>query len=47
MPSLAFAGFLKYMGEGDNITIKNNKIFYKDRIIPIDNKGQTLISWHG
>lgn len=47
LPSLSFAGFLKYMGEEDNITIKNNKIFYKDRVIPIDNKGQTLISWHG
>lgn len=47
MPSLAFAGFLKYMGAEDNITIKNNKIFYKGRVIPIDNKGETMISWHG
>lgn len=47
MPSLSFAGFLKYMGEGNKITIKNNKIFYKDRVIPIDNKGETMISWHG
>lgn len=47
MPSLSFAGFLKYMGEDGNITIKNNKIFYKDRVIPIDNKGETIISWHG
>lgn len=47
LPSLSFAGFLKYMGDEDKISIKNNKIFYKDRVIPIDNKGQTLISWHG
>lgn len=47
MPSLSFAGFLKYMGDDDKITIKNNKIFYKDRVIPIDNTGETIISWHG
>lgn len=47
MPSLAFAGFLKYMGEDGTITIKNNKIFYKGRVIPINNKGETPISWHG
>lgn len=47
LPSLSFAGFLKYMGEGDTIKVKHNKIFYKDRVIPIDNKGQTLIGWHG
>ncbi len=46
MPSLAFAGFLKYMGEGDKITIKDNKILYKDRVIPIDNNGIVNISWH-
>lgn len=49
MPSLAFAGFLKYMGadfENDQITIKNGKIHYKDRIIPIDNNGVVNISRH-
>lgn len=47
MPSLSFAGFLKYMGEGDKITIKNNNIFYKNRIIPINKNGESIISWHG
>ncbi len=47
MPSLAFAGFLKYMGKEEKIVIKNNKIFYKGRIIPVDNNGETIISWHG
>lgn len=47
MPSLSFAGFLKYMGEDGTITVKNNKILYKDRVIPIDNNGETIISWHG
>lgn len=47
MPSLAFAGFLKYMGEDGSITIKNNKLFYKDRVIPVNKKGLTPISWHG
>lgn len=47
MPSLAFAGFLKYMGDDDKITIKKDKIFYKDRIIPVNNKGQFNVSWHG
>lgn len=47
LPSLAFAGFLKYMGEDDNIAIEHNKIYYKDRVIPVDNNGETLISWHG
>lgn len=47
MPSLSFAGFLKYMGKESDIIIKNNKIFYKDRIIPIDNEGKTSVSWHG
>lgn len=46
MPSLAFAGFLKYMGEGDKIQVKNKKIFYKDRVIPVDNSGIVNISWH-
>lgn len=44
MPSLAFAGFMKYMGEPDKITIKNNKIYYKDRIIPINSDGVVNIS---
>lgn len=46
MPSLAFAGFLKYMGEGGKIVIKNHKIFYKNRVIPIDENGVVNISWH-
>lgn len=46
MPSLAFAGFLKYMGEGGKIVIKNHKIFYKNRVIPIDDNGVVNISWH-
>lgn len=46
MPSLAFEGFLKYMGEGDKISVKNNKIYYKDRVIPIDSNGIVNISWH-
>lgn len=47
MPSLAFAGFLKYIGEDGTVTIRDNKIFYKGRIIPINNNGDTPISWHG
>lgn len=47
MPSLAFAGFLKYMGEGGDIVVNNNKIFYKGREIPINRNGETNISWHG
>ena len=47
MPSLSFAGFLKVVGEDGKITIKDNKLYYKDRVIPINNKGETLISWHG
>lgn len=46
MPSLAFAGFLKYMGEGGKIVVKNNKIFYKNRVIPIDENGVVNISRH-
>lgn len=47
LPSLAFAGFLKYMGDDGNITVKNNKVIYKGMQIPVDGKGQTNISWHG
>lgn len=47
LPSLSFAGFLKYMGEDGIITIKNNNIYYKDRVIPINDKGEISISWHG
>lgn len=47
MPSLAFAGFLKYMGEDGKVIIKNNKIIYKGMVIPINDKGETNISWHG
>lgn len=46
LPSLAFAGFLKYMGEDGNVYIKNNKIYYKDRVIPVDNQGTVNINWH-
>lgn len=46
MPSLAFAGFLKYMGEGGKIVVKNNKILYKGRVIPIDNQGIVNLNWH-
>lgn len=47
MPSLAFAGFLKYMGEGDKIVIKKNKIHYKGRTIPVENDATSYVSWHG
>lgn len=47
LPSLAFAGFLKYMGEDGTLYIKGNNIFYKGHVIPVNNNGQTLISWHG
>jgi len=46
MPSLAFAGFLKYMGEGGKIEVKKDKIQYKGRVIPIDEDGIVNISWH-
>ena len=46
MPSLAFAGFLKYMGSLEEITIKDNEILYKDRVIPIDNNGIVKINRH-
>lgn len=46
MPSLAFEGFLKYMGEGAPITVKQHKIYYKNRVIPIDENGVVNISWH-
>lgn len=46
MPSLAFAGFLKYMGEGEQIQIKDKKIHYKGRVIPIDDDGVVNIGWH-
>jgi adenylate cyclase len=59
MPSLAFAGFLKYMGEDGQIVIKDQKLYYKNRVIPLSedytrfgsyvttNKGTSEISWHG
>lgn len=46
MPSLAFAGFLKYMGEGNDIVIKKKKLFYKDRIIPLNSDGTVNLSLH-
>lgn len=47
MPSLAFAGFLKYAGDDGEILIKNHKLFYKNKIIPIDDEGRVFINWHG
>jgi len=47
IPSLAFAGFLKAMGDDGQIILKKDKIIYKNRVIPIDEKGATNISWHG
>jgi len=47
LPSLAFAGFLKYVGEDGKIIVKANKITYKGMVIPINKKGETNISWHG
>lgn len=47
MPSLAFAGFLKAVGNQEEIFIKNNEILYKGRQIPVDDYGATNISWHG
>lgn len=46
MPSLAFAGFMKAMGDPSKVTIKDKKIYYKDRIIPINDDGIVNISWH-
>lgn len=46
MPSLAFAGFLKYMGEGGNIEIKGKKLHYKNRIIPLNNDGTINLNRH-
>lgn len=47
MPSLAFAGFMKYLGDKDKVVIKNNKILYKGRTIPLDGEGLVDISWNG
>lgn len=47
MPSLAFAGFMKYAGEEGKITLIKNKLVYKNRAIAINKKGQTAINWHG
>lgn len=47
IPSLAYAGFLKYMGEDGSVIVKHNKVIYKGMVVPIDNKGETNISWHG
>lgn len=46
MPSLAFAGFIKYMGEEEEIIVRDNRIFYKGRIIPINNQGIVNINKH-
>jgi len=47
IPSLAFAGFLKAMGDDGQIILQKDKIVYKNRVIPINEKGATNISWHG
>lgn len=47
MPSIAFAGFIKYLGDKEDIVIKDNKILYKKRIIPIDNNGLVYINKPG
>lgn len=47
MPSLAFAGFLKVVGEDGNIKIEKGKVEYKNRVIPIDEGGSAFLSWHG
>lgn len=46
MPSLAFAGFLKYVGDDGQIVVKKDKIKYKGRTIPIKD-GLVNLSWHG
>lgn len=46
MPSLAFAGFLKYMGKTEDIVIKNKKLFYKDRVIPLNIDGTINLNRH-
>lgn len=46
MPSLAFAGFLKYMGDGEDIVVKKNQLLYKDRVIPINKDGTVNLNWH-
>lgn len=47
MPSLAFAGYLKYVGEDGVATITKNYVLYKGKKFPIDKNGQTNMSWHG
>lgn len=46
MPSLAFAGFLKYMDDDSDIVIKNNQILYSDRVIPLNGDGTVTLNWH-
>ncbi len=47
MPSLSFAGFLKYMGEDGKIVIKDGVLNYKGRKIPLNKNGEVNIGWHG
>ena len=47
MPSLPFAGFLKYMGGKDKIFVNKSGIYYKYKKIPVNDDGETIISWHG
>lgn len=46
MPSLAFAGFMKYMGEGGKVKIKENKLYYRGRVIPLNDDGTVNMNWH-
>lgn len=46
MPSLSFAAFMKYMGEDGDVIIKNKNVYYKGRIIPLNDKGIVKINWH-
>lgn len=47
MPSLAFAGFMKYLGDKDKVVIEKGKILYKGRTIPLDSEGLVNINWNG
>jgi len=37
---------MKYMGEDAKIVIKDNKILYKGRVIPINDDGTVNMNWH-
>lgn len=46
MPSLAFAGFLRYVGEDGKIVIKDKKILYKGHVIPLQDDGTVILNKH-